>query len=246
MTFRIGRAAIALLLFSASCAVSVRAADSKIPAGKWVAEVAAGGSLSTGNTSRNALDLDAKAKYRLGRVEDRYKLKAELGRDKGITTSQRWVAGYETNIDIRDGLYVLGFANYEDNKFSGFISEIEGGLGVGYRVWQTSDLLLSINAGPGYRISRLNAPLRDEKEIFARGTVLLEYQISDNSTLSNDFTVRWDSERTKIENIFAITSKIIGSLSGRASVDARYNTNPPGTLFKKTDTITKVALVYSF
>ena len=124
--FRIGRAAIALLLFSASCAVSVRAADSKIPAGKWVAEVAAGGSLSTGNTSRNALDLDAKAKYRLGRVEDRYKLKAELGRDKGVTTSQRWVAGYETNIDIRDGLYVLGFANYEDNKFSGFISEIEG------------------------------------------------------------------------------------------------------------------------
>ena len=99
---------------------------------------------------------------------------------------------------------------------------------------------------PTKKIIGFQAFFQKSKAGWAWGTVLLEYQISDNSTLSNDFTVRWDSERTKIENIFAITSKIIGSLSGRASVDARYNTNPPGTLFKKTDTITKVALVYSF
>ncbi len=246
MTFRFGLTAIALLMVSASFVGLAHAADTKIPAGKWVAEVAAGGSLSTGNTRRNALDFDGKAKYRLGRVEDRYKLKAELGRDKGVTTSQRWVAGTETNIDISNELYALGFANYEDNKFSGFLSEIEGGLGVGYRILQTSTMLLSINAGPGYRVSRLKRPLRDEKEIFARGTALFEYQISDNAKLSNDLSVRWDSERTKIENTFAVTSKIIGSLSGRASLDARYNTNPPGALVKKTDTITKVALVYSF
>lgn len=222
------------------------AADNKTPNAKWIAELAAGGSLSTGNTKRNALDFDGKAKYRLGRVEDRYKLKAELGRERGTTTSQRWVAGYETNIDIQDGLFVLGFAQFEKDKFAGFDSEITGGLGVGYRILQTSDMLLSVNAGPGYRISRLKAPLKDEKEIFARGTALFEYQISDSAKLTNDYSVSWDSDRTKFENTLAVTSKIIGSLAARLAFNARYNTKPPGVLVKKTDTVTKVALVYSF
>ena len=224
----------------------VMALDSAVPNRQWVAEVALGGSLATGNTDRQGLDLDAKAKYRAGRVEDRYKLIAELNREDGKTTSQRRVAGYETNIDIQDGLFVLGFVQIEDDKFSGFRSEIESGLGVGYRVLSTAAMNLSVNAGPGYRISRARPPSRDEKEIFARGTVLFDWQMSENAKLANELTISWDAERTKLENTFAITSKLIGSLSGRTSVNIRYNTNPPGVTIKKTDTISKVALVYSF
>jgi putative salt-induced outer membrane protein len=222
------------------------AADNKAPNQTWVSEVALGATLATGNTERKGADLDAKAKYRNGRIEDRYKLIAELGRDSGVTTSQRWVAAYESSVDFRDGLFALGFAQYEDDKFSGFQSEIEAGLGVGYRVLQTSAMLLSVNVGPGYRIGKLQAPLADEKEIFARGTALFEWTMSDNAKLSNDLSLRWDAERTKIENTLAITSKLIGSLAARASFNVRHTSSPPRATLKKTDTVTKLALVYSF
>lgn len=225
---------------------SAFAADNKTPNQTWIAEIALGATLATGNTERKGADLDAKAKYRSGRVEDRYKFVAELGRDSGVTTSQRWVAGYESSIDIQDGLFALGFVQYEDDKFSGFQSEVEAGLGVGYRVLQTSTMLLSVNAGPGYRIGKLQAPLADEKEIFARGTALFEWTISDNAKLSNDFAIRWDDERTKIENTLAVTSKLVGSLAARASFNVRHTTSPPRATLKKTDTVTKLALVYSF
>jgi putative salt-induced outer membrane protein len=140
----------------------------------------------------------------------------------------------------------LGFAQYEDDKFSGFQSEIEAGLGVGYRVLKTSNMSLSVNAGPGYRIGKLQAPLADEKEIFARGTALFEWAMSDSAKLSNDFSLRWDDERTKIENTLAVTSKLVGNLAARASFNVRHTSNPPRANLKKTDTITKLALVYSF
>jgi len=239
----LGRFFFALLLFWPPL---VHAADGQTPDRTLIAEIALGGSLSTGNTDRQGLDLDAKAKYRAGRVTDSYKLLAELGREDGAATSQRWVAGFETNVDFRDGLYALGFVQYEDDKFSGFQSEIEGGLGVGYRILQTATMTLSVDAGPGYRIGRVRAPLPDEKEIFARGTALYDWQMSDNAKLSNELVISWDQERTKVENTLAVTSKLIGALSGRASVNVRSNTRPPSAGIKKTDTISKVALVYSF
>jgi putative salt-induced outer membrane protein len=235
----------ALLAALASSPMAV-AAENKAPNQTWVAELALGVTLATGNTERKAADLDAKAKYRNGRIEDLYKLIAELGRDSGVTTSQRWVAAYESSVDFQDGLYALGFAQYEDDKFSGFQSEIEAGLGVGYRVLETSNMSLSVNAGPGYRIGKLQAPLADEKEIFARGTALFEWAMSDSAKLSNDFSLRWDDERTKIENTLAVTSKLVGNLAARASFNIRHTSNPPRAPLKKTDTITKLALVYSF
>jgi putative salt-induced outer membrane protein len=238
----LGRLFFALLFLS----LPALAADGQTPNRKVVAEIALGGSLSTGNTDRQGLDLDAKVKHRAGRVEDTYKLLAELGREDGTTTSQRWVAGVETNIDVRDGLYALAFAQYEDDKFSGFQSEAEGGLGVGYRVLRTATMNFSVEAGPGYRIGRVRAPLPDEKQLFARGTATFDWQMSDNAKLSDELVISWDQERTKVENTLAVTSKLIGALSGRASVNLRHNTRPPDAGIKKTDTISKVALVYSF
>jgi len=247
MMFQTGRWALALsLAVAVTMSLPTSAAEPRIPSHDWISELALGGSLATGNTQRNAFDVDAQAKYRAGRVEDHYKFKAELGRDGGVTTSQRWVVGYDTNIDIADGLFASSFVQYENDKFSGFQSEIEGGIGVGYRVLQTQSVKLSVNAGPGYRVGRLKKPLPSEKEIFARGTALLDWQMSENAKLTNELTISWDSERTKVEDTLAVTSKLIGSLSGRASVNVRYNTAPPRVTIKKTDTISKVALVYSF
>ena len=43
----------------------------------------------------------------------------------------------------------------------------------------------------------------------------------------------------------AVTSKLIGNLSGRASFNVRYNSNPPDDI-RSTDTLSKLSLVYEF
>src|SRR5436190_721190 len=84
-------AALALFGFAAAA----RAADSPpgVPQLGWAFEVALGGSLATGNTDRQALDLASKAQYRTTHREDRYRLLGDLARENGVTTSERVEAG---------------------------------------------------------------------------------------------------------------------------------------------------------
>ncbi|MBL8628803.1 MAG: DUF481 domain-containing protein [Rhodospirillaceae bacterium] len=238
---------IAALVLAAPLLISpATAEDASVPNKTWVSEITFGGSIATGNTERTSLDMEAYAKYRSGRVLDEYKLSAEVAREAGTTTAERIKGGYQTNVDIQDGLFALAFANGEDDRFSGFKYELESGIGVGYRVINTSTMRLSFEGGPGYRYSKATPPLRTEREIFARGTADFEYKISDNATLNNEATISWDDQRTKVENTLSVSSKIIGALSGRTSLNVRYNSNPPAANLDKTDTITKIALVYRF
>ena len=54
-----------------------------------------------------------------------------------------------------------------------------------------------------------------------------------------------DNERVKIEDTMAVTSTLIRDLAARISVNARHNTSPPAGV-KRTDTLSKVSLVYAF
>jgi putative salt-induced outer membrane protein len=223
-----------------------RAEDASVPNKIWVGEVTLGGSLATGNTERTALDAEVNLKYRSGRILDEYKLSGELAREFGTTTAQRVKGGYQTNIDIQEGLFGLAFVNGQDDRFSGYSYEVEAGVGVGYRLINTQSLLVSVEGGPGYRYGKIPAPATDEKEIFARGSAEIDYKISENATLNDEITISWDAQRTKIENTLSLSSKIYGSVSGRTSFAVRYNSSPPAAVVNKTDTITKVALVYRF
>jgi putative salt-induced outer membrane protein len=112
-------------------------------------------------------------------------------------------------------------------------------------------LLLQI--GPGYRYSKFPKPAlsalpivsSNENKLLIRGSADFEYVITNTLSMTNAFIVTWDSNRTKLENTTAITSELIGDLSTRLSLNIRYNTEPP-LLTQKTDTLTKVSLVYGF
>lgn len=222
------------------------AGAAETPERQFVGEFALGGSYTTGNTKRRAVDIDGQARYRAGRVEDHYKIAAELARENGRTTARRWMLGAQSNIDISDGLYGLGYLGFEDDRFSGYQYEFDGGIGIGYRVYQSATTRFSVEVGPGYRVGALRAPLGDEKKLFARGTALFETQLSDTAKLTNDFAVTYDSIRTGIEDTLALTATLVGSLAGRVSFNLRHNSDPPAAGIKKTDTVTKFALVYSF
>ncbi len=214
------------------------------PSKNWEAEVALGASLSTGNTDRKSVDVDAKASHRAGRFEDHYKLSGEFARESGSTTASRVNGGVQSNYDITDRFYALGFAEVERDRFSGFRYETEVALGVGYRVIDTDDLSFDVELAPGYRHGAIRGGGTDNKA-FIRGSALLNYKISDTATLTNEATVSGESGQVRAENTLALTATVVSDLAARLSFNIRYNSNPPAGA-EKTDTISKAQLVYAF
>jgi putative salt-induced outer membrane protein len=212
----------------------------------WAAELALGGSLATGNTDRQALDLEGKARYRTEHREDRYKVLGDLTRENGAVTSERAEIGAQTNYDIsKDKLYLLAFIEYRRDKFSGFQYEAEIGPGLGYRFVRTDRLTVAVEFSTGYRHGEMGGVANDDDLIFARGTATVDYQLSDTAKLTNETLITGDNQRVTIEDTISVSSSLVGDLALRASVNARYNSNPPPAV-EKIDTLSKVALVYAF
>ncbi len=221
-------------------------ADDTPPALGWTGQIALGGSLATGNTDRQALDLDGRLQLQSEHRQDRFKLLANLARENGVINAERTEGAAQSNYDIsKDKFYVLGFTQYIRDRFSGFSYEAEIGPGVGYRFVRTDRLKFSVELAGGYRHAALRGTAGHDDQIFTRGTATVEYKLSDNAQLANEALVTGDDERIKIENTFSVTSTLIRKVAARISINARYSTSPPVGV-KRTDTLSKVALVYAF
>ena len=204
-----------------------------------------GGSLATGNTDRTAFDATLKARFRTERLEDKYLLSVEFADENSTTTAQRILAAIESRVDFTEDNYLFGYLEYDDDRFSGFNYEINAAIGIGYRVNFSSDLLISAQLGPGFRLSKREDTNQSESQETVRGSVGLEYSLSKNALITDDIIATWDAERFKVENTFALTSKLLDNLSSRVSFNIRHNDTPPiGT--KSTDTLTRISIIYEF
>ncbi len=208
-------------------------------------EVNVGGSLATGNTDTTRFDAEMKARFKAGRLEDNYRLSAEFAEDNGTTTAQRILGSVESRFDMQQNLFIFGFLEYDDDRFSGFKYEIEGAFGAGYKVIDDSNMRLLVQAGPGYRFSKFSVLGTTQDELTLRASADFKYNISGSARLTNVAIATWDESRTSFENTIALTDDLFGNLATRLSFNVRYNSDPP-TLTRKTDTISKVSLVYGF
>jgi putative salt-induced outer membrane protein len=241
--FRVLEPALAALAGMLTYTAPVHAADDPPQLG-WSGQIALGGSLATGNTDRQALDLETKAQYRsIDHREDHYKALGDLARENGAVTAQRIQMAVQSNYDIStDKFYVLGFTQYDRDKFSGFSYEVEAGPGLGYRFVRTNRMTFFVEFSTGYRHGEAQGAGQDDNQIFARGTITADYKLSDNAKLSNEMLVTGDEQRLKLEDTFSVTSTLIRNIAARISINTRYNSDPPLTV-KKVDALSKVSLV---
>ena len=236
----------AVVLVALLASITSAKADDEAPALGWTGQIALGGSLATGNTDRQALDLDSRFQLQSEHRQDRYKLLGDLAREKGVITAQRTEAAAQSNYDLsRDKFYILAFTQFIRDRFSGFSYEAQVGPGLGYRIVHTERLNFAVELASGYRYGALRGAGGHESQAFARGTAEIEYKLSDNAQLTNEALVTGDIKRVKIEDTFSVTSTLIRDIAARVSVNARYNSDPPVTV-RKTDTLSKVSLVYAF
>lgn len=205
----------------------------------------AGFNTSSGNTQSTGIALGLAAAKETLRWKHAVKASVDYQRDYGVTSKERLFAGYEGTFKFRPRIYTVIVLNWERDRFAGFDSRFSQSLGIGYKVINQPKLKVGIEAGPALRETRY-APGELETNLSWRSAGLAEWAIAPSTKLTQNVSVYLeDQKHTSLAATSALTTKVTGALSARASFVVQYESDPPLDL-RKTDTTTRFTLVYGF
>ncbi|MCX7557493.1 DUF481 domain-containing protein [Xanthomonadaceae bacterium JHOS43] len=134
---------------------------------------------------------------------------------------------------------------YENDDFAPYEHQTTFSIGYGHKFINTERTTLLTEIGPGYRRAKSASTGDTDSELIARGLLDYKHQITTTTSLYNLLLVEAGSDNTFASNEFGVAVSINEKLALKAGFDARHNTDV-GPGIKKTDTLTKLNLVYNF
>jgi putative salt-induced outer membrane protein len=210
----------------------------------WSGSGEAGGFVSSGNTSTEGIAVGANLSKETRQWKHSLRGFVDYQRQDGRTTRERYFAGYEGNYNITPNFYALATLAYEKDRFSGFDRRFSESLGLGYKVINTGKVTLAVEGGPALRQTLFTSGF-DDRAFAARGAGNFKWVVSPALTFTENATVFYDSFNTSVQSITALTAKLGGALSARASFQFNNESNPPAGR-RNSDTTSRVTLVYSY
>jgi putative salt-induced outer membrane protein len=210
----------------------------------WSGQGEAGGFISTGNTTNRGLAVGITLTKETRRWKHAVRGIVDYQEQQGVTSRERYFAGYEGNWKFtRRGFVVLSLSAEQD-RFTGFVSRFSQGIGIGYRLVDSEDLTVAIDGGPAVRQTRFTNGV-NETSFAGRAALNAKWVISPRLTLSETATYFADDVNSSLLSLTQLTAKLNGSLSARASFQVNNEANPPPGRIN-TDTVTRATIVYSF
>lgn len=210
----------------------------------WTGEVELGGAINTGNTDdysfTAALGFDRKTPVWEHELDVRVSFKNE----DGETTTDRYFANYAIARNLDPRLYVSGVLWAERDRFAGHNYRFSEGLGLGYRLIKEPDLNLTVEAGPALRQSEY-LERGFEATVAARFAAYLTWRLRRDLEFKQNLVTYLDTKNSTALSTSALTTKLQGNVSARATYEVRHEDNPPDGR-EKTDTTAKVTLVVSY
>lgn len=210
----------------------------------WSGEGEVGASLTTGTSKNKTLALGINlAKDGL---DWRHKIiaVANYQRSDNVTTADRYLASYEGDYKFTPRLYAFGLLQWEQDRFAGFNSRYTESLGVGYTLVDTPQFNWQISGGPALRQTKLITH-ESESDTSARAATAFLWNIGPTTVFSEDLGMYLGGNDNTYFSTTALTTKIMGNVSARVSLNVISESNPPPGI-DNTSTITRFTLVYSF
>ena len=210
----------------------------------WSGSGELGAFRATGNSSNTGVTAGVKL-ARTG-IDWTHKLSAlaDYQRSNGVTTREQFIAAYEPNYRLSKRLYAYGLAQYERDKFQGYASRYTLSGGLGYHVIDQDNMQLSVKGGPAWRKTNFVGGGSDSS-IAAMVAGDYWWQISERLRLTQNAAAYFQSGNTSLSSLTGLEAKFDDSLSARLSYGVEHETDPPLGA-KKTDTLTRVTLIYGF
>lgn len=210
----------------------------------WSGRGELGGFRSTGNS--NDFGVTAGLKLKREGLNWRHKLAGliDYRRSDGDTTREQFLFSYEPNYNITDRLFAYGLGQYERDRFQGFSSRLTASGGLGYDVIETERMQLSIKGGPAFRRTALIGGGRDES-LAGLAALDFNWQLTERLAITEVAEAYVESGNSTFKAATGLEADLGSNLIGRIAYVVEHETDPPvGAV--KTDTLTRVTIVYDF
>lgn len=231
--------------------------DPPPPQGVWTGKGQVGFVASQGNTDART----ANAALDLGLLDGPWQhalhLEGLYAQSSGITSAERWAAGWQSNYTFSSDLYAFGSLRYAHDLFSGFDYQASAAGGIGYKIIDLTSTKLSVQIGPGYREEEPELIYKDAAGVVIGRTLEgstgsgivsagLDYSqaLTGTTVLTDKLLVESGGGNTLYTDALALTIKMSTRLALSLGYNLQDNSAPPPGL-KKLDTIETVNLVFS-
>jgi len=228
------------------------------PQGVWTGKGQFGFLDSKGNSDAESINGNIDLLRYDGAWKNELYLAGLYGKSSGIVSAERFETRGQSNYAISGDLFAFGALRYEHDLFDGFEYQESVSTGLGYKLINTDDTKLTVQAGAGYRRLRPEIIVKNSSgEVTSRtpldtegnaiGTLGIDFSHAFNkaTTLTNKFLMEAGSSNTLLTDALALTVKMSTKLALSVGYAVTDNSKPPAPL-KRVDTVTTVNLVFSF
>lgn len=169
-------------------------------------------------------------------------------KSKGSVTAEQYNASEKVSLKLAGKNYAFEKLAWDKNRFAGIQDRWDLALGVGRNVLDTADDKLSAEAGGGYIWEDRLPGAKNQSFGTYRGYAKYIRTLSPSANASQDLEYLGNLKDAKGYRMNAETA-LVTSISTHFSLKASYlwkYANAPGAGFKKTDTMTSVAIIVNY
>ena len=214
----------------------------------WSGEIKFGGVLNSGNSDNKNLNGKLVANYKTLQWNNNFSLEGQLNTSEGKTNAANLLAKGDLHYALNEYDYLFSKASAKFDQFASFDRTFNEAIGYGRYFIKNDMTTLTVEAGPGGNHSRVSgAENYITQFIFNIGSELT-HKLTDSSqiklTINNDI----GKEYTHIRFDSSIKTKLTEALGLELGFTTTHDTKIPfGSKNKqKTDTITKISVVFEF
>ncbi|MDH3645640.1 MAG: DUF481 domain-containing protein [Gammaproteobacteria bacterium] len=230
---------IIVLMLLVSTAVA--AEDASKP---WTGSAGLGILATSGNSETMNANLTLGLNYDVNRWHHSATALAAGADTSGVTTAERYSAGYKVKYDFTEFDYVFGLVAYEKDKFSGYDLQTTEAIGYGRRIINQDSQVLNLEVGAGFKQNDLRDGTSEDSGIVRLGGDYL-WNFSPTAQFTQILVAERGSDNTYLESISAIKATLMQELALVLSYTIKNNSEVPVGSEKK-DTFTAISLEYAF
>ena len=210
----------------------------------WTGRIEAGGFRSTGSTSELGISASATA-TRTG-IQWTHKLtaSADYRRANGVTSRERYFAGYEPRYEFDPRGFAYGLAQFERDTSIGYDERYTASVGVGYKLIVSKPVDLSADIGPSVRHVKYLIGERETK-LGVRGSMALAWRASPTLTFKQTASGYAETDVYTLNSLTSLETKVSTRWSAAFSYNVQYESE---TVLEARDfdTLSRLTLTYDF
>lgn len=210
----------------------------------WTGRVEAGGFRSTGSTSEIGISASATATRNGIQWSHKLSAAADYRRANGVTSRERYFAGYEPKFQFDPRGFAYGLAQFERDTSIGYDERYTASVGVGYKLIVSKPVDLLVDIGPSVRHAKYLIGVRETK-LGARGSMALAWRASPTLTFKQTAAGYAESDVYSLNALTSMETKVATRWSAALSYNVQYESE---TLLssRNFNTLSRVTLSYDF